>query len=210
LSLTAGGVWHDELGLTALRARLAYYPQAVWLYLLACQWSQIGQEEPFVGRAGSAGDELGSRLIAARLAWSAMRLAFLMEKRYAPYSKWFGTHFQRLAIAPRLGPHLAAALAAGDWRSREAGLGAAYELLASTHNALGLTKAVEAHCSAFHDRPFQVIHADEIAARLQAAIPDERIRDWGLWGGVNQFSASSDLLEDAAGLVRLRGLYQAA
>ena len=207
LSLTSGGVWRDDLGLAQIRARLAYYPHQVWLYLLACQWSQIGQEEPFVGRTGQNGDEIGSRLIAARLAGSAMRLAFLLERRYAPYSKWFGTHFQRLAIAPQLGPHLAAALCAGDWQERQAGLCAAYELLAEQHNALGLTEPVETQCSLFHGRPFQVIHADEIAARLQAAIQDETMRGWGLWGSVNQFSPSTDLLEDAAGLGRLRGFY---
>jgi hypothetical protein len=207
LSLTSGGVWQDDLGLAQIRSRLAYYPHQVWLYLLACQWSQIGQEEPFVGRTGQTGDDLGSRLITARLVQSAMRLAFLLEKRYAPYSKWFGTHFQRLAIAPQLGPHLAVALAAEDWHSREAGLGAAYELLAGQHNALGLTEPVETKCSRFHGRPFWVIHADEIASRLQAAIQDESIRKWGLWGSVNQFSLSTDLLEDVDGLGRLRGLY---
>ncbi len=207
LTLTTGGVWHDDLGLAEIRTRLATYPHGLWLYLLACQWSQIGQEEPFVGRTSESGDELGSRLIAARLVGSAMRLAFLLERRYAPYSKWFGTHFQRLGLAPRLLPHLQAALVAGDWQSREAGLCAAYELLVEQHNTLGLTKAVETKCSRFHDRPFRVIHADEIAARLQAAIGDEQIRGWGLWGSVNQFSPSTDLLEDVAGLGRLRGLY---
>ena len=85
---------------------------------------------------------------------------------------------------------------------------AAYELLAEQHNTLGLTEAVETKCSPFHGRPFRVIHADEIADRLQAAIQDETIRGWGLWGSVNQFSNSTDLLEDAAGLGRLRGLYE--
>jgi hypothetical protein len=200
-------VWQDDLGLAEIRTRLAYYPHDLWLYLLACQWSQIGQEEPFVGRTSEAGDDLGSRLIAARLVGSAMRLAFLLERRYAPYSKWFGTHFQRLALAPRLSPHLQAALAAEDWQGREAGLCAAFELLAEQHNALGLTEAVTIKCSQFHGRPFWVIHADEIAARLQAAIRDETMRNWGLWGSVNQFSPSTDLLEDVAGLGRLRGLY---
>ena len=100
LTLTTGGVWQDDLGLAEIRTRLAYYPHDLWLYLLACQWSQIGQEEPFVGRTGENGDELGSRLIAARLVGSAMRLAFLLERRYAPYSKWFGTHFPTAGDCP--------------------------------------------------------------------------------------------------------------
>ena len=42
------------------------------------------------------GDELGSAVLGARLVESAMRLAFLMERTYAPYVKWFGTAFARL------------------------------------------------------------------------------------------------------------------
>jgi Domain of unknown function (DUF4037) len=39
LEVTAGRVYHDGFGdLTEIRARLAYYPQDVWFYLLACQW----------------------------------------------------------------------------------------------------------------------------------------------------------------------------
>ena len=50
--LTAGEVFHDGPGeLTRVRARLAWYPRDVWLYLLACQWQRIGQEEAFPGRA---------------------------------------------------------------------------------------------------------------------------------------------------------------
>ena len=60
-SLVAGAVYYDGLGeLTTLRQALAWYPHDVWLYLLACGWQRIGQEEPFVGRAGAVGDELGS------------------------------------------------------------------------------------------------------------------------------------------------------
>lgn len=207
LTLTTGGLWQDDLGLGEIRGRLAYYPQPVWLYLLACQWSQIGQEEPFVGRAGEAGDDIGSRLVTARLVQSVMRLAFLLEKRYAPYSKWFGSHFQRLGLAPQLSAHLVAALAAGDWQTRQEALCRCYETLAERQNALGLTEAVETRCSPFHNRPFPVIHGDEIATRLQAAISDPVIRSWKLWGGVNQFSSSTDLLEDASALGRLRALY---
>ena len=97
--------------MAAPRAQLAYYPPDVWRYLLACQWEHIGQEEPFVGRTAEAGDDLGSRLLAAKMARCVMRLAFLLERRYAPYSKWLGTAFSRLETAAGLSAHLAAALA---------------------------------------------------------------------------------------------------
>ncbi|HEY3007405.1 MAG TPA: DUF4037 domain-containing protein, partial [Micromonosporaceae bacterium] len=49
--VTGGAVFHDDLGdLTAVRRRLAWYPDDVWRYVLASQWHRIGQEEAFVGR----------------------------------------------------------------------------------------------------------------------------------------------------------------
>ncbi len=119
-TVTAGEVFHDGLGgLEPLRQKLAWYPADVWLYLLAAEWAKIGQEEPFVGRCGSVGDDTGSRLVAARLAHSLMRLGFLMEKQYPPYSKWFGTGFSRLECAAELAPPLAEALAGGAVQAGE-------------------------------------------------------------------------------------------
>ena len=103
LEVTAGGVFHDGLGeLIPMREKLAWYPHDVWLYLLASQWMRIAQEEPFVGRCAEAGDELGSRIVAGRIVRDLMRLCFLIERRYAPYSKWLGTAFARLDCASEL------------------------------------------------------------------------------------------------------------
>ena len=122
LTLTAGPVFHDAVGLGALRAQFAYYPPDVWLYLLAAGWARIGQEDHLMGRAGHAGDELGAALIGARLVREVMQLCFLMERRYAPYPKWLGTAFQSLAAGPALTPTLTAALRAATWPEREQAL----------------------------------------------------------------------------------------
>lgn len=46
-----GAVFRDDTGeITAARRALAWYPDDVWRYVLACQWQRIAQEEPFVGR----------------------------------------------------------------------------------------------------------------------------------------------------------------
>src|SRR5579883_3151076 len=82
LELTAGAVYHDGPGeLTALRARLAYYPSDLWLYRMAMQWRRIAQREAFVGRAGDVGDDIGSALIAAGIVRDLMRVCFLIERR---------------------------------------------------------------------------------------------------------------------------------
>ena len=67
--------------------------------MMASGWQRIGQEEHLTPHAGSVGDELGSALIGSRLVRDIMSLCFLMEKRYAPYAKWFGTAFLRLECA---------------------------------------------------------------------------------------------------------------
>ena len=65
-----------------------------------------------MGRAGQVGDEIGSTLIAGQLVRDLMRLCFLMEQQYAPYSKWYGTAFLRLEAASSLNPVLSLALRA--------------------------------------------------------------------------------------------------
>ena len=51
LEITRGAVFHDPRGeLAAVRDALAWYPDDVWYYVLACQWHRIGEEEAFVGR----------------------------------------------------------------------------------------------------------------------------------------------------------------
>jgi hypothetical protein len=84
----------------------------VWRWLLASQWRRIAQEEAFVGRAAEVGDDLGSRVVTARLVRDLMRLCLLLERAYAPYSKWLGSAFARLDAAGEVGPWLAIALAA--------------------------------------------------------------------------------------------------
>jgi hypothetical protein len=176
-TVTRGPVFHDDLGeLERARARLAWYPRDVWVYLLAAQWRRIEQEEAFVGRCGDVGDELGSRVVAARLVREVMHLCFLMERQYAPYSKWFGSAFAQLACAPQLQPILSKVLGATTWREREAQLAAAYTLVATMHNALQLTEPLPAEVSSFHNRPYQVIHADRFWKALTARITDAEVR----------------------------------
>src|SRR5512139_2079634 len=126
-TLTAGAVFHDDIGLQAVRDRFAYYPHDVWLYLLAAGWARIGQEEHLMGRAGYVGDEIGSALIGARLVRDIMQLCFLMERQYAPYPKWFGTAFQQLDAAATLEPILQRALSAKRGLERQEQIAVALE-----------------------------------------------------------------------------------
>jgi hypothetical protein len=211
--VTAGAVHYDGVGeLTALRERLAYYPHDVWLYLLAAGWARIGEEEHLMPRAGMVGDELGSALIGARLVRDLIHLCFLLERQYPPYAKWFGTAFHALAGAAVLEPLLRHAQQARTWPERTAALGAAYTVLAAQQNALGLTAPLSPEVSAFHERPFAVLHAGRFTDALLAAIRDPAVQQLAarpLIGSVDQFSDSTPLRADATLRPRLRLLYDA-
>lgn len=206
-----GRVFHDGLGdLTAARRLLDTYPHDLWLYLLAVQWRRIAQEEAFAGRCAEVGDDLGSRLVAARQVQNVMALAFLMEQEYAPYQKWFGSAFAQLACAPALGPLLQAVLSAADWIRRQAALSAVYEYMARWYHELGLTPSLPAAVSPFYNRPYQVIWADRYADALRAAIKDEAVRALPAHlGGVDQFVDSTDVLSYPDRFAGLKGLFQA-
>ena len=193
--LTHGVVHHDGLGrLHAVRRSLAWYPDDVWRYLLACQWQRIGQEEAFVGRCGEVGDELGSTVVAARLVRDLMRLCLLMGRTYPPYGKWLGNAFARLPDA-RLTPTLRSVLTATTWHDRERQLTVAYEAVARRHNELGLTPPVDAHVRPFHSRPFLVLHAERFVGALMESVTDPAIRSLPLTGGIDQFVDNTDVLE---------------
>jgi hypothetical protein len=203
--VTGGAVFHDGLahvagsagGLSAARAMLAWYPHDVWLYILACQWQRIDQEEPFPGRCAEAGDDLGSALITARLARDLVRLVMLMQRRYPPYSKWLGTAFARSPAGADLQPLLAGAVAATSWPDRERCLCAAYEAAARLHNDLGLTQPVDPKVRpTYFDRPYRVLGAARFTRALRSAIADEEVRELPLTGAVDQFVDSTDALGD--------------
>ena len=70
-------------------------------------------------KLSQVGDDTGSAVVTTRLVRDVMRLGFLIEREYTPYSKWLGTAFARLRSGPDLIPHMQAALRAADWPARE-------------------------------------------------------------------------------------------
>jgi hypothetical protein len=192
-ALTAGAVFEDGSGaLSAARGALQWYPHDVWLYVLACQWRRLAQEEPFAGRCAQVGDDLGSTLIAARLARDVMRLCFLLEREYAPYSKWIGTAFSRLACGPTLAPTLRALMHASSWNERAPLLDRTFEMAAEHFNELHLVDPLpEPTVRPFYARPFLVLGSERFADACLAATP---LRDLGFVGAVDQFVDSTDVL----------------
>jgi hypothetical protein len=199
IAVTAGAVFHDDDGaLTAERERLSRFPSDVRLYKLAGQWRRIAEEQPFVGRNGIAGDERGSRVIAARLVRDLMRLAFLIEGRYAPYSKWFGTAFAALPCAADVGRKLDAVLDAADWRRRDAALAEAAFALGELQLARGVPGAIPPRIERFHERPFSVVNSEAMIAALMASIDDAALRALPVIGGLDQVTDATPVIEAPA------------
>lgn len=194
--MTGGVVWHDGLGLLQrYRQTLAWYPDDVWRYVLACQWMRLSQEEPFVGRCGEVGDDLGSAVIAARQVRDLMKLCLLMHRIYPPYSKWLGTAFTALPCAAQMTPHLAGALGGANWQDRERCLTVAYESAARLHNELGITEPVDPRVRQFHERPFLVLDSYRFTDALMATICDPAIRAMPPVGAIDQYVDSTDLTD---------------
>lgn len=204
-------MFHDGRGeLEPLQELLRWYPDEVWLWLLACQWRRIDQEEPFVGRTAEVGDELGARLLAARLARVVIRLCFLLERRYAPYSKWLGTAFQELDAYDAVAPALAAAVAAEAYPAREEALTEAVEEAARRHNALGLTSSPDTAVRPFHSRPFQVLGSGRFVEACLERVTDPWLRALPLVGGIDQLADSADVLSYPTAARRAARIYDGA
>ncbi|WP_306204538.1 DUF4037 domain-containing protein [Actinoplanes sp. RD1] len=187
---TGGAVFHDATGeLTALRERLRWYPRDVWRYVLAAQWTRIAQEEAFVGRTAEAGDDLGSRVLAGRLARDVMRLFLLLERRYPPYQKWLGTAFAALPGVDPVAAALREAVGTADPMRRQAALCTAYEAAGRRQNELGLAAPVDPRRRPYFDRPYPVIDAGRFAAALTAEAG---------FGAIDQFVDSTDALSSPA------------
>jgi hypothetical protein len=200
--LTSGVVFEDGPGeLTRAREPLTWYPDDVWLYVLGCQWRRLDQDEPLVGRTGQVGDDLGSRIVGARLVRDLMRLCFLVERTWAPYAKWLGTGFARLECGSDLGPVLRAALAATDWHGREEHLVRAFEYVATRFNELGVAEPVDPTVRGFWNRPFRVLGSQRFADVCLARTP---LHTFGYVGAIDQFVDNTDVLEDPDRAARVR------
>lgn len=196
LEITGGAVFANSLGaISEIRRRLLWYPVDVWRYVVAVDWQRISQELPFVGRAGSRGDDLGSRLLTGHLAGIAMHLGFLLERRWPPYSKWFGSSFRQLSISETLAPACTKALTATSWPERQTALIAALEVLHEAQRNSGLPTG-QAVVESFFDRPFASVPAS-VSQLLLTEIADPLVRRLPAGvGSVEQWVNNVDVLSN--------------
>jgi hypothetical protein len=207
LEVTAGPVFTDRTRtLAAVRTLLAWYPPDVERYVLAAGWQRLCQLLPMVGRTAEAGDDLGSRLLSARLAGDLLWLAFALSRRWAPYAKWRGTVFRSLPVAARLGP-LLDAVAAPRWRERENALTAACEVLLDVQRERGLP-APDAVVIGFFDRPYRTLDR-AVPQELLGGITDPDVtRLPPMVGSIEQWVDSTEVLSSPARRAALQAAYR--
>lgn len=198
LEVSAGPIFDDPEGtLHHARQALEWYPRDVWAYVVASSWLQLEEEMPLMGRAGQVGDELGSRVIGGRLVQTVMNLVFLLHRTWAPYSKWFGTMFDRLSDSRAIGKHLDAGLAAEGWQSRQEHIARALDLVLVLQHEAGLPAPSPATVP-FWDRPF-VLPNERIATALLDSVTDPAVRTQPRGrGGIEQISDNIAVLVDPA------------
>lgn len=196
LGATSGRIFYDDLNVEAERQRIAFYPQEVQLYLLASQWALIAEEQAFITRTGVRGDEIGTRLITGRILERIMRLYFHYRKRYAPYSKWFGSAFVRLSGEAELNRHLVAAIQADTWQVREEAILEALVKAGELHNQSGLTEPLDLSTQPYFGRPIRVLQAERFAEALQARLEGSVLRKLPLIGSLSQVANLTVLSDD--------------
>jgi hypothetical protein len=135
-----------------------------------------------------------------------MRLCLLIDRRYAPYSKWLGTAFSQLEVAATLGPTLGAVMSAEAFPEREEALVEAFRIVARHHNESAVAGWVDPEVSQFYGRPYRVLSSGRFVDACLQYVKDPWLRGLPLVGGVDQFVDSTDVLsygERARRLARL-------
>ncbi len=208
LSLVSGKLFVDKLKIRKQTDKIKFYPDDVKLYLIASQWNIISSEQAFVKRCGEVCDEIGSQIICARIAERLMRLCFLYKDTYAPYSKWFGTAFNKLDIDKNIKIKINAALKANNLKERENNLVEVQALVAELHNASGLTDKVDYNIESYFGRDIKVIFADKFVDATVEKLKGTAFDILPLIGTMSQFGGLSDFADEKVYYEQIKRIYK--
>lgn len=207
LSLVSGEFFVDNLHCAEIISKIKYYPRDVKLYLIASNWENISSEQAFVKRCGECGDEIGSKIICARICERLMRLCFLYKDTYAPYSKWFGTAFSRLAIDDKIKQTIGHALSVDNLAEREKSLVESQAFVADLHNTSGLTKFVDYQIENYFGRDIKVIFSDKFAEAAAMELIGTVFENVPLIGAISQIGGVASIADDTKYYKQIMRLY---
>lgn len=202
-------IFHDDIWLKKGLKKLEYYPDDIWYYLMISEWIKISQEQQFIWRTWDVWDEIWSSVITWRLIQSVMRLCFLMEKEYSPYSKWFWTWFLKLKSWKKLEKLIKICLYSENWKDREKLFWEITQFLVKYHNKLKITKKIKSELKLFYDRPYLVIWWDNIANEIKKLIKSNFIKNlkYDIWS-INQITNTTDILENNEIIEKFNYIYK--
>lgn len=104
-----GKVFRDDAGVfTSVRKALkAYYPKRVWMLRIAKKMHDFSQyAQSNYARMMAREDYVTAQVCMAEGMKSAMELAYLLNRKYAPYYKWYRKGMQRLTALGEIMPIL--------------------------------------------------------------------------------------------------------
>lgn len=160
------------------------------------EWDHLAEESSFVGRTGSLGDVLGSKIEATRLIQHIIRLTFLLNKKFTPYPKWRSTVFSQLSTAKYLKPILLRILKEEDWRKREKLLCDAYLILLEKQNSLKFLPHISLKPGPFFSRDQIVIKINKITSELKKLLRPPLTKIKYPIGSIDHFIDDTHLLTD--------------
>lgn len=208
LALTSGMIFVDGLNIKEKLNKLKYYPENVKLYLMASNWSIIAEEQAFIKRCSDVGDEIGSILACSRIADRLMRLSFLYCKKYAPYSKWYGTAFERLPINDNIKNSIYNAITANNITDRENNIVNAQKLLADLHNQLKITDYIDVQIQLYFGRNIKVIFADKIVDAIMKKLEGTEFESYPLIGTLSSVANFTNISDDPRCRESIKKLYK--
>jgi len=213
LEFTSGKVFEDFTGeLTALREKLAYFPDDVWRYRIAYSLSDIGCDDSLISLCGQRGDIISMHLNAARTVEKIMRLVFLLNRTYAPlYPKWLHRNFMKLPeIASDIEKPLLIVLEEKEYQPKMEALKLIYEKILTfmeDHNLCKKHPAVFQRDNSGIDYDIQTSSKDVLSTICGDL--KSRLIDGISLGAIDQWMFNQDIIVNAEHMKSLLPVYKA-
>jgi hypothetical protein len=177
LEITAGEVYHDGLHkLNRTRKELEFYPLDILKLRLAVLWLYISNKEAFTGRSIELNDIIGLKIQTGRIVNYLIKILFYLERKYIPYSKWFGAAFMRLDSYGETKTIIEQILTENNINDTEDKLCRLYETVIEKHNQDNNLPRLNNKIRKYFNRPYKVIFSENIIGELINSINDEKVK----------------------------------
>ena len=177
LEIISGEVFYDGLDqVNTTRNELRFYPLDICKLRMAVLWDYISNKEAFIGRSIAVNDYIGLKINTSRIVNYLIKILFYLEKKYIPYSKWFGSGFKQLNAYNDVNAIIAGVLQENVPEKIEEGLCILYEKVIARHNQRGDLPYLKNKTRYYFNRPYKVIFSENIINELISSISDEEIK----------------------------------